>query len=609
VNEPLEESAAAEIADAEEENQKNVQIELEVMSEPKARFSTVADSLSEERKEETAVPEHSEIAMTRKQLYDEIWEMSVAGVAKKYNLPYALLMKQIKEASIPIPPSGYWIKLNFNKPVTKLELPEPADEKILIYRTVPVTRKNKHQAISEKDSSRAEMETAVAESSPTLESSVLPVKEQTPSVSLLKKDDASEAAQMVGQPETYEQYGQTYNIYDRETLYKEVWLVPVTEVAKRYDVSDITIRKVCQSLDIPTPPVGYWAKLRAGKPVTPITLPISSKPAKKSGVRTGTEYTPLIEKETLAFLNEEERTVILSVATQIRMPNGKTKMHPTIVAHRKVAIEWKKKRREQEARGFNRHAMDAPLFLADKVSEETLPRVLHIIDALIKATEPLGCSLTSDFKFIVNGETVSISVSEAQDKIKHIPTKEENMQLLKYEEDKRRNSWASKPKIRKYDHVYNGRISFSVYTAKSFRDCKSYVIEDRLGDIMIALYEASDILRHEREAREKAERKRQEEERRKEERRHRFNAEVDQTHTLENLAEDYDAACKIRRYIAAVEASEILDPKSMKWVEWAKAKADWYDLTITREDEFFGKRDHEKDADEKKLERNRYKWW
>lgn len=609
MNEPLKESSAAGTADMEEENQQAMQIKQEVMSESKARISTVEESSSEEGKEVDAVPEHSEIAMTRKQLYDEIWEMSVAGVAKKYNLPYAHLLKQIKEASIPIPPSGYWTKLNFNKPVTKLELPEPADERIFIYRTVPIARKKKLQAISEKDSGRAEKKTAVDESSPTLESSVLLLEEQTPSVSVPKKYDASETAQTVGQPETYEQYGQTYNIYDRETLYKEVWMVSVTEVAKRYGVSDVAIRKVCQSLDIPTPPVGYWAKLRAGKTVTPIPLPISSKPAKKSGVRTGTKYTPQIEKETLAFLNEEERTVVLSIATQIRIPNENAKMHPTIVAHRKAVMEWKKKRKKQEAIGFNRRAMDTPFFLADTVSEETLPRVLHIIDALIKAMEPLGCSLTSELKFIVNGETVSVSVSEAQDEIKHIPTKEENMQLLKYEEDKRRSSWASKPKIRKYDHFYNGRISFSVYSAKNFRDCKSYVIEDHLGDIMIAFYEASDILRQEREAREEAERKRQEEERRKEERRHRFNAEVDQTLTLENLSEDYDTACKIRRYIAAVEAYGNLDPKSMKWVEWAKAKADWYDPTIAKEDEFFGKRDHEKNAEQKKPERNGYKWW
>ena len=47
----------------------------------------------------------------------------------------------------------------------------------------------------------------------------------------------------------------------------------------------------------------------------------------------------------------------------------------------------------------------------------------------------------------------------------------------------------------------------------------------------------------------------------------------------------------------------------MKWVEWAEAEADWYDPTIAREYEFFEKRDHEKNADQKKLERNGYNWW
>lgn len=123
---------------------------------------------------------------------------------------------------------------------------------------------------------------------------------------------------------------------------------------------------------------------------------------------------------------------------------------------------------------------------------------------------------------------------------------------------------------------------------------------------MISLYEASDVLRQEREAREEAERKRQNEERRKEECRQRVNEEVDQTLMLGNLSEDYDIAYRIRRYIASVKASGNLDPKTIEWMAWAKATADWYDPTIAREDEFFGERDHRRNADQKKLER---KWW
>ena len=84
------------------------------------------------------MPEETAIEMTRKQLYDEIWEVSVAGVAKKYDIPYTQLMKQIKAADISIPPSGYWAKLGFGKPVTKLELTEPADAIISIYKTVSI---------------------------------------------------------------------------------------------------------------------------------------------------------------------------------------------------------------------------------------------------------------------------------------------------------------------------------------------------------------------------------------------------------------------------------------------------------------------------------------
>ncbi len=557
------------------------------------------------------MPENPIIEMTRKQLYDEIWEISVAGVAKKYDIPYAHLMKQVKEAGIPIPPSGYWTKLGHGKPVTKLDLLEPANEMLSIYKSVPVTRKKKIQEklTPEKIVSKGDTLSPVAAISQKSEISVLSEKKETDFMLSPENDGTVGATQSLEEPKTYELYGQIYNVYDRETLYKEVWERPVTEVAKRYRVSDVAIHKVCKSLEIPTPPAGYWAKLRAGKPVTKIPLPESSKPAKKTGIRTGTEYQPQIEKETLAFLNEEDRAVVLSVATQIRMPDENAKMHPTITTHRKAVIQWKKKLKEQEAKGWGRRGMDAPPFLADTVSEEALPRVFNIINALIKAMEPLGCSLTEDLKFVINGETVSISVSEAKDEVKHVLTKEENMQILKYEDEKRRHSWASKPNIRKYDYLYNGRISITINNTKKFRDNKSYVVEDRIGDIMIELYEASDVIRKEREAREEAERKHQEEERRKEERRERYNTEVDRTLALVNLADDYDTACKIRRYVLAVEASGNLNEKTMDWIEWAKAKADWYDPTIAREDEFFGKREHQKKADQKRLEHAGYRWW
>ena len=500
------------------------------------------------REEEFALLRTPVIKLTRRQLYDEIWKISVAGVAKKYGIIYAHLMKQVKEANIPIPSSGYWTKLNCGKPVTKLELSEPFDEVVSIFDAAPKRRKAKPK------------ETQKTKVSPEPLPKNEKVEEQ-PAPAVPAKDGSVTAAETMTdtqtsqEPKTVEQYGQTYNVYNRETLYKEVWEAPVTEVAKKYKVSDVAIHKVCKSLEVPTPPAGYWAKLRAGKPVTVIPLPKSDKVIQKTGIQTGVTYQPEPEKETLAFLNEEDRSVILTVASQILLPDEGARMHPKIIAHRKTIAEWEKGHKNNESIGWNRRNAEPVPFLADSISDEALPRACRIIDALIKAMEPLGCSLTNDLGFVVNSETVRLSFSESQDQTRHIPTKEENMQLLEYEEKRRRDSWASKPQIRKYDYLYNGRLSLAVDGQKNFRDCKSYVLEERLGNIMIRIYEAAEALKEAREAREEAERQRREEERRQEERRERYNVEVDRTLALTNLAEDYDTACMIRNYIAVVEAS------------------------------------------------------
>ena len=85
------------------------------------------------------------------------------------------------------------------------------------------------------------------------------------------------------------------------------------------------------------------------------------------------------------------------------------------------------------------------------------------------------------------------------------------------------------------------------------RDNDSEKLEDRLGDILVTLYEK---------------------------------------------AEENRIAKEIREYIQAMIDSGNEDITS-EWVEWARKKADWYDPSIATEDEYLGKRQHEKSAEEK----------
>ena len=384
----------------------------------------------------------------------------------------------------------------------------------------------------------------------------------------------------------------SYNVYDRDTLYEEVWQSPVSEVAKKYGVSDVTIHKVCRALDVPTPTVGYWAKLRAGKRAIKVPLPPSAKPVQRLGIRTGVKSAN--DGQIPGFLNDVERAAVLAAAGHVKMREDGVRLHPKIVAHRRLLTEWHKDRQwdakghraENFKRWFDR---DAP-FLAETVSRGTLPRVFRILDALIRTMEPLGCSLTDDLRFLVHGESVPLLVVEAQDQIPHINTKEEDRQLLAYETRGKSYLYPSKPNIRKYDYIYNGRLNITA--RKSFRDCASYVLEDKLGEILIQVYEAANALRIDREAREAGERRLKEKQRLDEERRLRYGEEFERTLALKELAEDYDTACKIRRYVAAVEASGSPSEDTSAWLGWAKAKADWYDPTVAKEDDVLGKRAH-----------------
>jgi hypothetical protein len=62
-------------------------------------------------------------------------------------------------------------------------------------------------------------------------------------------------------------------VFSRHEFYDLVWSKPMTHLAKEFALSDVGLHKVCRKHDIPTPPLGWWAKKAAGKPVKQTQLP------------------------------------------------------------------------------------------------------------------------------------------------------------------------------------------------------------------------------------------------------------------------------------------------------------------------------------------------
>ncbi len=55
--------------------------------------------------------------------------------------------------------------------------------------------------------------------------------------------------------------------FTRKELYDLVWKEPLLTLSKKYDISDVGLRKVCIRMKIPLPKAGHWQKLRHGKKV------------------------------------------------------------------------------------------------------------------------------------------------------------------------------------------------------------------------------------------------------------------------------------------------------------------------------------------------------
>ena len=100
------------------------------------------------------------VKLTRKQLYDEIWALSVAGVARKYNLNYGKLIATCKVENISFPSSGYWTKKNMGKDVSNeiVEFSGLEDTEIsLITKDAVVKRIRKAKKFSYKNLSMEEI--------------------------------------------------------------------------------------------------------------------------------------------------------------------------------------------------------------------------------------------------------------------------------------------------------------------------------------------------------------------------------------------------------------------------------------------------------------------
>lgn len=433
--------------------------------------------------------------------------------------------------------------------------------------------------------------------------------------------------------------------FSRERLYQEIWEISARQVANKYGLNYPALLKKCKEHSIPLPNGKYWYKKNTGLDIQELIVVLPDSNVKEIEVEKQaikvkkekvisreilpiheeikeTDTVPSIEessekflfdvdgvRSSLDYLESEKIKTIISVLSTFEVKENK-RLHKKVSSYKESVTNWNKRVRAAERNYYDSryqlNILEQPKFIKE-ISSEQLPRLYRILDTLFSVFEQIGEIVTDDLCIRFGKDTVSFEIIESTDKINHGLTKEEAQQLVKYNDEIKRQSYASKPNIRKYDYIPNGIFRIKMPNGKYIKDTKSNKLEDMIPEIVILFYQCYFEVRNRREELEEAQRIREEEKQKARLLQERIDQEKKRIREFLNILSDYKLANEIRKFVDILKESDKADQET---IEWMSRKADWIDPTISAEDELLGKREHHKTDEEKDkfLKEEKYYW-
>lgn len=301
--------------------------------------------------------------------------------------------------------------------------------------------------------------------------------------------------------------GKACRAVTRQELYDLVWQTPMIKLAKTYGLSDVGLRKICVKYDIPTPPIGYWAKRAHGKRVRQPALP-AIKANQSDTIHLVVHNVADLPAQVL----QEQEAVLANADSYppVVIPEERPKkLHPVA-----AATERSLKAAKVDYEGF-RTAVD-PGGISVSVGKDSVERVVRIVDAVARAVEARGYAFLEDpkgIRIIVDDVPMSWRIHETRSHTAHEPTKQELERQAKRDEDRRRwpQIYSSRNDVKVYaswDYFPSGRLTLNFVDATRYyysisdgsigtwRDRKAAALETCLDEAMRSLALGAVKIRH-----------------------------------------------------------------------------------------------------------------
>ncbi|HVO60837.1 MAG TPA: hypothetical protein VMT53_07870 [Terriglobales bacterium] len=379
----------------------------------------------------------------------------------------------------------------------------------------------------------------------------------------------------------------TTEYWDRTHLYEQVWQQPVSKLARTYGISDVALAKVCRRLKVPLPARGYWAKPLHRRPKRPPLQAMSAAPRLRRPTRAQSKT------ETLSPITEgvsESERAELAIVTRLESCRAETRgpeaLEPDVLVTR-------------TRRALSRGTTDGRKILRPRagstcldvrVSKQTLDRALGVFDKLLATLRAegfpvkvggTGGQLTS---VQILGQGIRIGLLENVRRIQ-LPNPSKPTDYF--------SSYYSRAAVR---YEPTGDLYLQVWNScrnvrKSWRDGKHQRLERVLHKVVAGMVRVAQAERREAEMmRRAAELYRIEEEFRQKRQaelvflKGLIESEERRVRRLEEAAENWVRAKRIREYVIAFVRSKMVEGQQLvhgsalgKWAIWAMDQADRLD--------------------------------
>ena len=156
-------------------------------------------------------------------------------------------------------------------------------------------------------------------------------------------------------------------VITRNELYDLVWTEPMIKLSKKYVISDVGLRKICDSMDIPLPRAGHWMKLQAGKKVPKQKLSgnyIGKTEVKLELREEGKVYKTGILSET----NKVQNEIKANLGNELKVSERLTSRNPLIIAAKQSLAQKNKSYRFEGLIETGKGILDIQVSIANVVS-------------------------------------------------------------------------------------------------------------------------------------------------------------------------------------------------------------------------------------------------